>query len=138
MFAVWANNKIYLRAKHELSIKLKMCIRDRFGYATDLRSQTQGRASYSMEPLKYAEAPTSVAAAVIEEMCIRDSLSNEEFGKHILKKVYPRAVYDKWSKSWEDDDFFIDYDLKDIQTSEGEKAFKPYLSKSLLAVEPKL
>ena len=29
-------------------------------------SQTQGRASYSMEPLKYAEAPTSVAAAVIE------------------------------------------------------------------------
>ena len=39
------------------------------------------------------------------------------------KKVYPRAVYDKWSKSWEDDSFFIDYDLKDIQTSEGEKRY---------------
>ncbi|MCP1064925.1 elongation factor G [Serratia symbiotica] len=37
-----------------------------FGYATDLRSQTQGRASYSMEFLKYAEAPNNVAMAVIE------------------------------------------------------------------------
>ena len=54
---------------------------------------------------------------------ISTNLSNEEFGKHILKKVYPRAVYDKWSKSWEDDSFFIDYDLKDIQTSEGEKRY---------------
>ena len=54
---------------------------------------------------------------------ISTDLSNEEFGKHILKKVYPRAVYDKWSKSWEDDVFFIDYDLKDIQTSEGEKRY---------------
>ena len=54
---------------------------------------------------------------------ISTNLSNEEFGKHILKKVYPRAVYDKWSKSWEDDVFFIDYDLKDIQTSEGEKRY---------------
>lgn len=29
---------------------------------------------------------------------ISTNLSNEEFGKYILKKVYPRAVYDKWSK----------------------------------------
>ncbi|HSG62944.1 MAG TPA: elongation factor G [Pseudomonadales bacterium] len=36
-----------------------------FGYATDLRSQTQGRATYSMEFLKYEEAPHSVAQAII-------------------------------------------------------------------------
>ncbi|RFY44334.1 hypothetical protein CA303_27950, partial [Salmonella enterica subsp. enterica serovar Enteritidis] len=37
-----------------------------FGYATYLRSQTQGRASYSMEFLKYNEAPSNVAQAIIE------------------------------------------------------------------------
>ncbi|OOV86042.1 elongation factor G [Oceanospirillum linum] len=36
-----------------------------FGYATDLRSATQGRASYSMEFEEYAEAPSSIVEAVI-------------------------------------------------------------------------
>ena len=35
-----------------------------FGYSTDLRSMTQGRATYSMEFAKYAEAPANVAAEV--------------------------------------------------------------------------
>ena len=38
-----------------------------FGYATSLRSATQGRASYAMEFAKYHDAPTNVAQAVIEE-----------------------------------------------------------------------
>ncbi|WP_406665754.1 elongation factor G [Gallaecimonas sp. GXIMD1310] len=37
-----------------------------FGYATDLRSATQGRASYSMEFLKYQECPSNIAKEVIE------------------------------------------------------------------------
>jgi elongation factor G len=36
-----------------------------FGYATDLRSMSQGRASYSMEFLKYSEAPRNIADDVI-------------------------------------------------------------------------
>ena len=36
-----------------------------FGYATDLRSATQGRATYTMEFSKYAEAPSNVAEAFI-------------------------------------------------------------------------
>ncbi|MCQ8879761.1 elongation factor G [Pseudoalteromonas shioyasakiensis] len=40
-----------------------------FGYATDLRSATQGRASYSMEFLKYAEATKSVADKIIAARC---------------------------------------------------------------------
>ncbi|MBE2897205.1 elongation factor G [Pasteurellaceae bacterium HPA106] len=47
-------------------VRAQVPLSEMFGYATDLRSQTQGRASYSMEPLKYAEAPSSVANAVIE------------------------------------------------------------------------
>jgi len=38
-----------------------------FGYATDLRSATQGRATYTMEFSKYAEAPSHVADAIISK-----------------------------------------------------------------------
>ncbi|MFA3759156.1 elongation factor G [Yersinia sp. 2544 StPb PI] len=48
------------------TIRAQVPLSEMFGYATDLRSQTQGRASYSMEFLKYAEAPSNVAQAVIE------------------------------------------------------------------------
>jgi elongation factor G len=43
-----------------------------FGYATDLRSQTQGRASYSMEFLKYGEAPNNIAEKVMAERNTKD------------------------------------------------------------------
>jgi elongation factor G len=36
-----------------------------FGYATDLRSETQGRASYSMELSHYAEVPQNLAAELV-------------------------------------------------------------------------
>ena len=36
-----------------------------FGYATDVRSATQGRATFTMEFLKYSEAPANVAQAII-------------------------------------------------------------------------
>jgi elongation factor G len=36
-----------------------------FGYATNMRSLSQGRASYSMEPLNYQEAPNNVTEAII-------------------------------------------------------------------------
>jgi elongation factor G len=37
-----------------------------FGYATELRSMSQGRASYSMEFANYAEVPNNVAQKIIE------------------------------------------------------------------------
>ena len=42
-----------------------MPLAEMFGYATTLRSLTQGRATYTMEFKQYAEAPKNVAEAVI-------------------------------------------------------------------------
>jgi len=48
-------------------INAEVPLAEMFGYATDLRSATQGRATYSMKFEKYAEAPKSVAEAVIKQ-----------------------------------------------------------------------
>ena len=45
-------------------IRAEVPLGEMFGYATDLRSATQGRASYSMEFAKYSEAPASVTEAM--------------------------------------------------------------------------
>ena len=48
------------------TIDAQVPLGEMFGYATDLRSATQGRATYSMEFSEYAEAPNSIAEAVIK------------------------------------------------------------------------
>ena len=48
-------------------IRAEVPLGEMFGYATDLRSATQGRATYSMEFEKYAEAAASVSEAVIKK-----------------------------------------------------------------------
>ncbi|MBO7554643.1 MAG: elongation factor G [Neisseriaceae bacterium] len=47
-------------------IRAEVPLAEMFGYATDLRSATQGRATYSMEFKHYAEAPAHVAQQVME------------------------------------------------------------------------
>jgi elongation factor G len=47
-------------------VRAKVPLSEMFGYATAVRSATQGRASYSMEFYKYAEAPNNVAKAIID------------------------------------------------------------------------
>ena len=47
------------------AIKAEVPLSEMFGYATSLRSMTQGRASYTMEFKHYAEAPRNVAEAIV-------------------------------------------------------------------------
>lgn len=48
-------------------IRAEVPLAEMFGYATDVRSATQGRATYSMEFDKYAEAPKNVAEEIIKK-----------------------------------------------------------------------
>ncbi len=48
-------------------IRAEVPLAEMFGYATDLRSATQGRATYSMEFAKYNEAPANIAEAVVKK-----------------------------------------------------------------------
>ncbi|MCX7125907.1 MAG: elongation factor G [Gammaproteobacteria bacterium] len=48
-------------------IDAEVPLAEMFGYATDLRSMSQGRATYTMEFLKYSEAPASIADAIIKK-----------------------------------------------------------------------
>jgi elongation factor G len=48
-------------------IRAEVPLAEMFGYATDLRSMSQGRATYSMEFLKYNEVPNNVAESVMKK-----------------------------------------------------------------------
>jgi elongation factor G len=48
------------------TIRAHVPLAEMFGYATELRSMTQGRANYSMEPLTYKPVPDNIAKGIIE------------------------------------------------------------------------
>ncbi|MDB3856178.1 elongation factor G [Halieaceae bacterium] len=48
-------------------IDAEVPLAEMFGYATDLRSATQGRATYTMEFLKYMEAPSNIAEEIVSK-----------------------------------------------------------------------
>jgi len=52
-------------------INAEVPLAEMFGYATDMRSATQGRATYTMEFLKYGEAPNNVAEEIIAKSKVK-------------------------------------------------------------------
>ena len=48
-------------------IDAEVPLSEMFGYATDLRSISQGRATYTMEFLKYGEVPSNIAEGIINK-----------------------------------------------------------------------
>ena len=48
-------------------IRAEVPLAEMFGYSTDLRSATQGRATYTMEFARYSEAPSNIADAIIKK-----------------------------------------------------------------------
>jgi elongation factor G len=56
-----------------MAIKAEVPLSDMFGYSTQLRSLTQGRATYTMEFKHYAEMPKAIAEGVISKLTGKDS-----------------------------------------------------------------
>ena len=54
------------RRGNALAVTARVPLSEMFGYATSLRSLSQGRATFTMEFDHYAEAPTNIAEAVMK------------------------------------------------------------------------
>ena len=69
-----------------LAVKASVPLAEMFGYATDLRSNTQGRANYTMQFDRYEEVPNSLAEEIVEHR------TGEPVGARRLKKsMFPRV-----------------------------------------------
>jgi elongation factor G len=60
------------------AIRAEVPLSEMFGYATDMRSMSQGRATFSMEFSKYAETPKNVADAIITKYAAKRSGNDDE------------------------------------------------------------
>ena len=60
------------RAGGVKQINARVPLSDMFGYATDLRSKTQGRGQYVMEPDGYKEVPKNIAEKIIASRTKQD------------------------------------------------------------------
>ena len=54
------------RAATRIAVQASVPLSEMFGYATDLRSNTQGRANYSMQFDRYEEVPSNIAEEIVE------------------------------------------------------------------------
>ncbi len=60
------------------AIRAEVPLSEMFGYATDMRSMSQGRATFSMEFAKYSETPKNVAEAIMSKFAAKRSGDDEE------------------------------------------------------------
>ena len=49
------------------SVRAEVPLAEMFGYSTDMRSLSKGRASYSMEPLQFEEVPQNILTKMLEQ-----------------------------------------------------------------------
>ena len=74
-----------------------MPLSNMFGYATDLRSSTQGRGQYTMEPHSYAELPKSLRDKIVSER-------TQDSGVRKKGLIFPAQCY----KIYSTDDFVFE------------------------------
>ena len=68
-------------------IKAEVPLAEMFGYSTDLRSMSQGRAVYTMEFLKYNEVPNNVAEVVMKKNLVTITNHRTREHDHVERKI---------------------------------------------------
>ena len=61
----WPGSSSSGRSVWSQSVRASVPLAEMFGYATDLRSMSQGRATFSMQFDRYEEVPTTIAEALV-------------------------------------------------------------------------
>ncbi|MEZ5250881.1 MAG: hypothetical protein R2713_17220 [Ilumatobacteraceae bacterium] len=60
-------SRAWARATHQV-VRAQVPLSEMFGYSTDLRSRTQGRATYTMQFAQYTEVPNAIATDIIKRV----------------------------------------------------------------------
>ena len=73
------------------SIKASVPLSEMFGYATDLRSMTQGRATFTMQFDRYEDVPASIAADIVDAQRGVRRVTRKETGTAMAKQKFERT-----------------------------------------------
>ena len=80
------------RRGNALAVAAHVPLSEMFGYATDVRSMTQGRATYTMQFDKYEEVPPNIAEKIVAALKAAGLVSERRAGRNAYYRLRPEGL----------------------------------------------